>query len=851
MRSHFGRGLLLLLTLALAAALAPATARAEIAPPWCGTPEPDATGNLPDGSGASDPVGSFPHIPYYAIGCTLDSIAAQSGGRMTVEVIGQSAQGRDLFLVTINGVDTLQQRKDFANWEQLRRDALSDPAKAQKFLARFGGDVKVPILIQAGIHGNESEGVDAMMRVIERIAATPYGVDPQVDAVLDHVVLLVNVDQNPDGRALGQRANGFNFDLNRDFLTQSQSETLASVGIMQKWLPPDMLDMHGYVTPTLVEATTKPHNPSIEYDIWLKWNQPRTLANKVALNAAGFQMQRPVNDWCSDADLPPCPPGETPGPAVAEGWDDWGPFYTPMYSQLVGLNGSTVEMCRSETSCGGRLGARTIQEIVAWSTLEFDIANRHELLNDQLEIYRRNVTNAPRPACCPPPFDVDNNWMLEYPIAYVIPFGAGQRSNPEANRLVRWLLSNGIEVDVLKKDYRFGSETFPAGSYVVSMRQAFRGLADTALRVGVDVSPRIFTLYAPPAAWSHGYLWGANIATIPRGAAFAPLTKRIEEPGRLTGGVESGAADSYALELDSPTAVRALNSLTGRGVPAQLALAPFSSTAGATLPAGSVLFPASAAAALDATGLANGLTFQAVSAGGLPVLDPVEGLPRVAVLTSALNQDVWSLRNLGFIADPIGTGATSTLDNPGLPDPLANYDVVYNTAGWPAGATARTRLTGFFAGGGGYIGAGANGASFLGAAASGQLPGLATTSSSGGGQSGIFNWTNTGGAASPIVGSFPSQDTAIMDPPTWYSVVPAAAAVDGRLLGDTTSTFAAGLWRLPRNPSAANAPIIVHGTSTAPGSTARITAFAMNPLYRADPEREWPLVGAATYWADQ
>ena len=49
---------------------------------------------------------------------------------------------------------------------------------------------------------------------------------------------------------------------------------------MQKWLPPEMLDQHGYVTPTLIEATTKPHNPSIEYDLWLKWNQPRSTPTR-------------------------------------------------------------------------------------------------------------------------------------------------------------------------------------------------------------------------------------------------------------------------------------------------------------------------------------------------------------------------------------------------------------------------------------------------------------------------------------------------------------------------------------------------------------------------------------------
>ena len=46
--------------------------------------------------------------------------------------------------------------------------------------------------------------------------------------------------------------------------------------------------------------------------------------------------------------------------------------------------------------------------------------------------------------------------MLDYPQAYVIPVGEGQRSDAEANRLVEWLLFNDIEVNELKRDYRFG-----------------------------------------------------------------------------------------------------------------------------------------------------------------------------------------------------------------------------------------------------------------------------------------------------------------------------------------------------------------------------------------------------------
>ena len=321
---------LVLAALGLAVGLGSSTGSAAIAPPWCGTPETDAAAALPDGSDPSHPVGSFPHIPYYAIGCTLDSIAARSGGRMSVETAGTSALGREMFRVTINALDTNERRQAFHNWQEIRRVALTDPARAQALLAGADGAVKVPIFIQGGIHGNEYEGVDAAMQLIEKLATTPAGADAEVDEILDHAVVVFNPIQNPDGRVAGTRANGNGFDLNRDYLTQSQSETRASTAIMHEWLPPEVLDLHGYATPTLIEATTKPHNPSIEYDLWLKWNQPRIDANEAALNAVGLEVQRPINDWCSDADLPPasgvCPDGDAAGAGRGRGLGRLGPL---------------------------------------------------------------------------------------------------------------------------------------------------------------------------------------------------------------------------------------------------------------------------------------------------------------------------------------------------------------------------------------------------------------------------------------------------------------------------------------------------------------------------------------------
>jgi Zinc carboxypeptidase len=895
------RRLTLLLWLAALLAAVPlltaGTAGAEIAPPWCGTPEPDAAANLP----ASRP-GAFPHIPYYAIGCTLDAIAARSDGRMKVERHGVSARGRQMYRVTINELETKAQRRAYSNWQKIRRYSRSDPRRAQSLLRRAGDDVKVALYVQGGIHGNEYEGVDASMQIIERLATTPYGTDPEVDQILDQAIIIFNPIQNPDGRIAGTRANGNGFDLNRDFLTQSQSETQASVETMQKWLPPETLDLHGYVEPTLIEATTKPHNPGIEYDLWLKWNQSRIDANESAMNAEGFLVTRPINDWCDDGDIPvgglcPLEPGEPAefatrwGPKWAESWDDWGPFYTPMYSQLVGLNGSTVEMCDEfepfpnddslNTECGplvsetekiGASGARRSQYITVWSSLLFDTDNRVDLMHDQLEIYLRGENDAPRPPLSSFPDhptdqsrqfrNEENYWMVEYPKAYVVPLGEDQRSDVEAVRLVRWLLDNGIEVHRMRgggdddddDDDDGGSSRHRQDGYVVWMDQPHRGLAFTSLDVGLNVSDRIGVLYAPPGAWSHGELWGADVVRIEDSASFNPKTRRITKIRTPEGDVEGRRnALSFALELDSPTAVRTLNELLADGLTAELATTPFTNVFGDQLAAGTVLFPASARDELEDVAEDTGLNFTGVR-GPLPAREPIDRSPRIAALANALTQEIWVLRELGFTADPISTAA---LNNAAGPDPLANYDVIFNLSNLPGGANAtyRSRVASFFAAGGGYIGGGQGGANYLGPATAtpspgiGQVSGLTALIRQVRGWSGIIRWANSASGTGQITGAYPTEDRAIVDPPTWFTSVPAGWTVDGSL--PMTGFFLSGLWKLDdgMSPSAPGAAVIAHGTNTA--GTARIASFAMNPAYRADPEREWPMLASAALWADQ
>ena len=409
------------------------------------------------------------------------------------------------------------------------------------------------------------------------------------------------------------------------------------------------------------------------------------------------------------------------------------------------------------------------------------------MLHDELEMYRRGDVDAPRPACCPPPFDPEfHNWMEDYPRAYVIPLGKGQRSDAEANRLVEWLLFNDIEVSELEHDYTYNGQRFEKDSYVAWIAQPRRGLLDTAMNVGVDISDEIARLYAPPGAWSHGYLWGADVVTIPDGARFFPRTDRIKRPNRLDGGVQSKHrkhkhkrnVSGYALEVDSPTAVRAVNELVRGGAEAWIATA--ASSAG---PAGTVFFRA-AKDQLDDVGEERGLTFRAVR-GALPASERIEKVPRFAVITGtgAIDQSTWVLRELGFDADPYSIARLNQ-----APDPLPGYDLLFNTSGYRHGQPREPHQRAWRAPASPRSSRPVAATSAVRAQertccpTCGQVTGLTAASNSGGGSgySGIGLWSNTGGANSVITGAYPAQDTLIMDPPTWLTSVAATMTVDGR-----------------------------------------------------------------------
>ena len=83
--------------------------------------------------------------------------------------------------------------------------------------------------MENNIHGDEEEGADSMMQAIRDLVTLPRGTSATVDNFLDKAILITIPSMNPDGRFNGQRANQNGFDMNRDWLVQSQPEVRANL----------------------------------------------------------------------------------------------------------------------------------------------------------------------------------------------------------------------------------------------------------------------------------------------------------------------------------------------------------------------------------------------------------------------------------------------------------------------------------------------------------------------------------------------------------------------------------------------------------------------------------------------
>lgn len=518
--------------------------------------------------------------------------------------------------------------------------------------------------------------------MIEELATSAQATD-----LLRRTRLYFNITANPDGRVLGQRPNGNGFDLNRDMVTASQPEARAMRQIMIDTQPVTMIDLHGYVNGTLIEPTTPPHGANYEYDLFITNTYANGLGMEKAVNGLGYT---PEKDGVF--------PAQIPFRDSEEGWDDWPPIFTPQYAPFHGavaahtveiplrVNGSDytnlpVDELRRRSRINTDVAAAAIR-----STYGYVLANHDELIGDQTEVFRRGAAGEPAkqvPLGIVPGFGPEDVYTTTFPRGYVIP-EAGQA----AARLVDHLVANDVKVGRALLPFKAGGKTYPAGTYVVDMRQPKRGLANVMLEAGADISPRVDAMY-DISGWSLGLLWGATATAVPDLRVFAAPVKAAAPTGYVPRG--DGA---LALKVADGKDAQAVNALLARGVPVTW-------TAD-----GSAVLPGSARAAAREVAERYGARFTRAGTATGKALAPV----RVTAAASA--DELFTLREMGFVVTPVST----TLANAGFD--WGGTDVLYVSSGLSYAAlnpAARAALDAFLTRGG-VITRGATGSAFNAAA---------------------------------------------------------------------------------------------------------------------------------------
>jgi len=483
----------------------------------------------------------YPSYTYYSdLGAILRKIDRQST-RVTVTQFGTSAGGHPMYLVKIQKKWASVAARE--RWQRFIALQTTDPGKARAMLRR-GGDLRAPVFINCSIHGGETTGVDAGLMLLRKLA---FGNDATTRLILKNDVVFINACQNPDGRITDTRQNANGFDLNRDWVTQSQPEVRAVVRQIVKWHPTTFLDLHGYYNPMVIDPTTNPHDPNYEWDLSLQYALPAAKSIRTAIEANTIvKVDIPYLDWIN------------PVTGKSEGFEDYSPYYTPQFAMFYGLVGSTME-----TSYKSQDGVDAHYYGILQGA-KYTAQNRVGMLTNQVKRFQRAVAGKSQP----PTADVPD--PITYPYAYVIPVSEGLQENPaQARRAVRHLIASGIMVYRTTEEIGMPAgrkvSAFPAGSYVVPLRQPLRGIANAMLWYGGDVSSQATQMY-DACAWQLPESWGFTRYQMDN--PFSVAEKRVTSVPEPAGQF-AGTAGWFTVVGSPDSDVKAVNYLVENGVPVE------------------------------------------------------------------------------------------------------------------------------------------------------------------------------------------------------------------------------------------------------------------------------------------
>ena len=395
-----------------------------------------------------------------------------------IETIGKSAQGRDVKL----GIISSDQKSidDYLNTTNPK--ALTKPAEMLAALKNGTLDYKLPVLIN-NTHADEQPAIDIITGLFNTFATKDTisfqttdanglakNVTLSVKELLKKFIFLFDFTENPDGDVANTRALANGIDPNRDTSYQANPETRTVAGLINKWNPIALYDIHGFIKEFLIEPATPPHDPNFEYDL-LSENM---LENAHLMGRAGVANSKydsyiiPKLDW-------------------GDGWDDSFSGYTGVYAMYHGILGHTIEIPEGNQE-SYKAGYHAVLGGISYLS-----QNPDKLMEMRLNFYLRGINKVEDPKAENELVGPDgkvvgrikNGQKKFFPDYYVIPMGLDKNNDSQqAFNMIEYFKRNGVTLKELKEDVG----NYKKGDLVVDMAQAKRGYANHILYKGSNES---------------------------------------------------------------------------------------------------------------------------------------------------------------------------------------------------------------------------------------------------------------------------------------------------------------------------------------------------------------------------
>lgn len=531
----------------------------------------------------------------------MDAIAEKANANgiyMSVETTGIDSTG-----LPVKEMLVAKDKAAVDKWLALTEEMETDPEAVEaKIKNGTLSDYQIPVYI-TNIHPNENPGVDASVNFLEKISEAgtiPYKTwDPEnnvsisktydIKKILNDVILIVRPTENPYAHSVGQRGSVYGLDLNRDSTYQTQLESQIATADIAKWNPTTLIELHGFIvgsrTSIMVEPCTPPHEPDLEYDLFMNYaiQGAEAFGNAASLNTKYVATEDVIAEavesygskWANT--IVGSPWFEIPLRDYVDkngGWhdetsDDDTANYTPTYALLHGTIGYTIE-CQEDSEESVNMHLYGIIGHTAYAA-----ENKRDLFLNQLAFFKRAVNNETSEETDKWFVDKDNNpteYRVKvdgkyYPEYYVIPVDdESQRNIAEAYEAEKYLIRNDVKVSVLKEDTAVDGTVYKAGSFVVNMHQAKRSMANVVLSEGMKLDGDMWTDLYSESVTNFPDLRGFDCDTIWTEGVFDNkldvLTDAVDGKSII-----KGTGTGYTvIENDGIEAVNAVNDLLAAGV---------------------------------------------------------------------------------------------------------------------------------------------------------------------------------------------------------------------------------------------------------------------------------------------